>query len=96
MFLPVHINENGYMFNSANGRMVHKETRKMGDWDGSCHQRARAIKAASNWGDLYDCVGVLELTEAGGGNRILTLNNNDLWKHRLKRWECCYGEWELL
>lgn len=96
-FLACTINDGGYIhahgIERVQGRMVHKETRQMNDWAACCEHLVDAQLLA---GIKQDAL-VIELDSDGGGDRIhIWANQEELIRERLKPWNCCYGEWEVV
>lgn len=92
MYLAAHINKGGYIY-AFDGPMVHKETRGMEKWNACCKTLVDAQLTAG----VSESSIVIELTEDGGGKKIhIWANQEPVIRERLKRWDCCYGEWEVV
>lgn len=91
-FLPISVDEFGYMLIYPTRTIIHRETRKMNEREDTCFS-FRDAKLSLPW---EDDVALLELTPEGGGQIIwMREDQRENLTKRLSRWSGCYGRWPI-
>jgi len=99
-FLPVYIENNGYIVGIESEADVHLETRDMNLWRGCFLQFSQAksyvMEASTLPASDRELVAILELTAEGGGSAIWTFPEiADEVAARRNKWRSCYGSWPV-
>ena len=98
-FLPVYLDQGGYIMGIESEAMVHRETREIWEWTGYLesfdHAKSYVLDMHEQI-DSDDLVAILELTPEGGGSVLWTFPDKveDVAARR-DRWKGCYGSWPV-